>query len=174
MWKIHILKNSPKITIIVQCSIQNSPSSVLVFLKGWTLATLEKYPFCSSFQVDEWPGTTMGTNQPTSLLLPQLELLKSIIFCILAELLQQNIDVKCAKYNVCFFVFTFPLDCCLASQRPRWAIRTSCGGNTANGTQNTTTFSHNKTCGQNRRMTTKGPVLRSSRSKTHKRQTWPS
>ena len=51
-----------------------------VFLKGWTLATLEKYPFCSSFQVDEWPGTTMGTNQP--LHLPQFELLKSIIFCI--------------------------------------------------------------------------------------------
>ena len=53
-------------TIIVLCSIQNSPSSVLVFLKGWTLATLDKYPFCSSFQVDEWPGTTMGTSQPTT------------------------------------------------------------------------------------------------------------
>ena len=70
-----------------------------------------------------------------------------------------------AKRLLAFCVFTFPLDCCLASQRPRWAIRTSCGGNTANGTQNTTTFFHNKTCGQNRRMTTKGPVLRSSRSK---------
>ena len=74
------------------------------------------------------------------------------------------------KIHVCFFVFTFPLDCCLASQRPRWAIRTSCGGNKHSQwkhktQQSTTTFSHNKTCGQNRGMTTKGPALRSSRSK---------
>ena len=66
-----------------------------------------------------------------------------ILRLILTKLLQQNIDVKCAKYMFAFFVFTFPLDCCLASQRPRWAIRTSCGGNTANGTQNTTIHNNN-------------------------------
>ena len=76
-------------------------------------------------------------NQPTSASAGTLKK-HYILHLILTELLQQNINVKCAKYNVCFFVFTFPLDCCLASQRPRWAIRTSCGGNTANGTQNTT------------------------------------
>ena len=33
-----------------------------------------------------------------------------------------------AKRLLAFCVFTFPLDCCLASQRPWWPIRTSCAG----------------------------------------------
>ena len=79
-----------------------------VFLKGWTLATLEKYPFCSSFQVDEWPGTTMGTNQPTTTSASAGTLKKHyILHHILTELLQQNIDVKCAKYMFAFLYLLF-------------------------------------------------------------------
>ena len=113
-----------------------------VFLKGWTLATLEKYPFCSSFQVDEWPGTTMGTNQPATTSASAGTLKKHYILHS-GRIVAAKHWCKMCKIHVCFFVFTFPLDCCLASQRPRWAIRTSCGGNTANGTQNTTKNTNN-------------------------------
>ena len=108
----------------------------LFFSKAGRWLLWKNIPFVPAFRWTNGLELQWGpTSQPTTTSASAGTLKKHyILHLILTELLQQNINVKCAKYNVCFFVFTFPLDCCLASQLPRWAIRTSCGGNTANGT----------------------------------------